>query len=135
MPKKKKSSSKGKARKAKVSKQGGYVGNIQPPLSLGDHDDVGEVAENFDSILSIEDMMSQMHLQIVSSLGDGYDAQSLQNMDKKLCNYFLDEDSFYYDDDKHTKSINTSKPTDDEVGNITNNQSLLERVYYEKLLV
>ena len=115
MPKKKKSSSKGKARKAKVSKQGGYVGNIQPPLSLGDHDDVGEVAENFDSILSIEDMMSQMHLQIVSSLGDGYDAQSLQNMDKKLCNYFLDDDSFYYDDGKHTKSVNTSKPTDDEV--------------------
>ena len=84
-------------------------------MSLGDDDDVGEVADNFDSILSIEDMMSQMHLQIVSSLGDGYDAPSLQNMDKKLCNYFLDDDSFYYDDGKNTKSVNTSKPTDDEV--------------------
>ena len=57
MPKKKKSSSKGKARKAKAPKQGGDVGNTQPPLSQGDHDEVGEVAEKFDSILSIEDMI------------------------------------------------------------------------------
>ena len=76
----------------------------------------------FCSILSIEDMMSQrMHMQdrVITYV------QSLQNMDKKLCNYFLDEDSFYYDDGKHTKYINTSKPTDDEVEHY--NQSIIIR--------
>ena len=36
-------------------------------------------------------------------------------MDKKLCNYFLDDDNFYYDEGRHTKSAKPAKPTDDEV--------------------
>ena len=114
MPKKKKSRSKGKGKASKANKasnQGGDVG--------------ADVAESLDSVLTFENQMSTMRTRIISSLGDGYDTQSLQNMDKKLCNYFLDEDSFYYDDDNNTKNINPPKPTDGEV--VHYKQSLIIR--------
>ena len=49
---------------------------------------------------------------LISSLGDGYDTNSLKPLDQKLCNYFLDEHRLC---DKHKKKPNPEKPTSDEV--------------------
>ena len=115
MPKKKKSSySNGKKAKSKAPKQE----IVERTTAENDSNDEEDLTAQFNSLLSMEGMMSQMRDQIVSSLGEGgegYDAQSLQAMDKKLCNYFLDGDNFYYDEGRHTKSDKPAKPTDDEV--------------------
>eukprot|EP00970_Alexandrium_tamarense_P003752 scaffold609_cov198-Alexandrium_tamarense.AAC.29 len=44
-----------------------------------------------------------------------YDDESLLLMDRKLCDYFLPDDSIYYDDSTNKKSVNPEKPTSDEL--------------------
>ena len=68
-----------------------------------------------DDLTFIMQQMSQMRGMLISSLGEGYDTKSLKLLDQKLCNYFLDEHSLYFDDDKHKKKPNPEKPTSDEV--------------------
>ena len=84
-----------------------------PPQTLNNND-VNEDAMP-DDLTFIMQKMSQMRGQIISSLGEGYDTKSLKLLDEKLCNYFLDEDSLYFDDDKRKKKPNPEKPRSDEV--------------------
>jgi hypothetical protein len=104
MPSKKKN--KGKARKAKTLQERGHEQSS---------DEVGHVADSLKNILSVEDMMAKMRGQLVSSLGDGYHDQSLQLLDRKMCDYFLPDNSVYYDDEQNKKSANPENPTESEV--------------------
>lgn len=61
------------------------------------------------------DLMSTMQDRIISSLGAGYDDESLRALDRKLCDFLLPPDSFYYDDDANVKSSDPEVPTDDEI--------------------
>ncbi|KAL7545358.1 hypothetical protein ACHAWF_008706 [Thalassiosira exigua] len=108
MPSKKKGKGKKKARKGNAPLRGEATCSA---------DEVEQVADGIDNILSIEDMMSDMRIQIVSSLGDGYDDKSLKAIDEKLCHYFLDEDDFYFDGNGKEKGRcePAQKPTPEEI--------------------
>lgn len=64
-----------------------------------------------------ERKMRNLQLQFISSLGDGYDEDTLKRLDKKMRDYYLKEDDFYYDEEwcQNVKSSNPEKPTKDEV--------------------
>ena len=110
MPSRKKS--KGKARKAKAPKERSSMNSKDV---AHDVDEIDDVAGGLRDLCSMDSMMERMRGQMISSLGDGYDAESLKLADKKMCDYFLSSDSIYYDDETQKKSPNPTKPTDQEV--------------------
>lgn len=113
MPPRKKGKGK-KGRKARAPPPERPIGREEGAASLDVHGHgLSTDAANIDA------MMTNMRDMMISSLGDGYDAESLKILDRKMCEYFLSEDSIYYDSmyygDKHIKRPNPDKPTDDEV--------------------
>ena len=112
MPPRKKGKGK-KARKARAPPTERPIGREEGVTSLDVGNDHGDDDEE-EELHKIEEMRTRMHDMLISSLGDGYDTESLKILDRKMCEYFLSEDSMYYGD-KHIKSPNPDKPTDEEV--------------------
>jgi hypothetical protein len=65
----------------------------------------------------VEKMICNIQQRLISSLGDGYDDESLKRLDKKMRDYYLEEDDFYYDEEwcQNEKSSNPEKPTAEEM--------------------
>ena len=137
MPSKKKSRGK-RGRKAKTSKDmagsqpdhiTAEVESLRDVLGIIDNDDVGEIADGLREVdISAEEMMASMHKRLVSSLGEGYDAESLKLLDQKHCDYFLSKDSIYYDDGRRKKSPNPVKPTDEEMKHYKMSEMIRRRI-------
>lgn len=135
MPSRKKSKGK-KARKAKAQNEMSDGGGVSLSSILGhinddgeyEYDEVGEVAESLRDLLNMQDMMDGMRDRVISSLGEGYDDESLKILDHKMCDYFLPEDSLYYDDDTHKKSSNPEKPTEKEIEHYKKSDVIRKRV-------
>ena len=79
--------------------------------------DNNEAVGGLDIITKTETLMRNMQLQLISSLGEGYDDQSLKKMDGKMRDYYLSEDDFYYDEEwyNNVKKSNPEKPTEEEM--------------------
>jgi len=89
---------------------------------------VGE-EDGLDTILQLETRMRNMRLQLISSLGDGYDDESLKKLDEKMRDYYLSEDDFYYDEEwcKNVKNSNPEKPTEEEMERYKNSTIIRRR--------
>jgi len=129
MPSRKKSKGKAKKGKAKASsRQESATARREEPKPPPSTNDLSDVADSLDSVLSIENMMSQMRGMMVSSLGEGYDAETLQSLDRKLCGYILHDHSFYYDNEKNKKSSNPEKPTKNEFEHYKKSDIIRKRI-------